>query len=159
MDTIHIGELAALGTAVLWTLSALAWTSSGKSIGALPVSFIRMLVACVYLSIYGQIFRGMALPLDADAETWLLLASSGLFGFFIADICLFKAFLLIGPRLSLLLQTLSPPLAQIMARIFIGDKLLIKDWIGMAITLGGVVWVLLEQPETTEDHERQYHLG
>jgi drug/metabolite transporter (DMT)-like permease len=158
MNSIHIGELAAMGTALLWTLSALAWTSSGKYMGALPVSFIRLLVTCVYLSIFG-LFHLPALPLNVDAETWLLLISSGFFGFFIADICLFKAFLLIGPRISLLLQTLSPPLAQIMARIFIGDRLAVKDWIGMAVTLGGVVWVLLERPETTEDHQRHLHAG
>jgi len=159
MDTTHLGELAAIGTAFLWTLSSLAWTSAGKHIGAVPVSFIRMLIACVYLSIYGQIFRHLALPLDADADTWLLLGCSGFFGFFIADVCLFKAFLLIGPRLSLLMQTLSPPLAQIIAWIFIGDKLAGKDWIGMGITLIGVFWVVLEQPETAEEHHRHAHIG
>ena len=106
MNPTTIGELAAIGTAFLWTLSALSWTSAGKHIGAVPVSFIRMLIACVYLMIYGLIFRHRPLPIDADAQTWLLLGTSGFFGFFIADVCLFKAFLLIGPRLSLLLQTL-----------------------------------------------------
>ncbi len=159
MDTIHLGELAAIGTAVLWTLSALAWTSAGKSMGALPMSFIRLLVACVYLSVYGTVVRGLPLPLDADADTWLLLAGSGFFGFFIADVCLFKAFLLIGPRLSLLLQTLSPPLAQIIAWIFVGDKLVTKDWMGMAISLAGVIWVLLEQPEVPAEQERHQNMG
>jgi hypothetical protein len=57
MDISQFGELAAIATAFLWTLSALAWTSSGKYIGALPVSFIRLLIACVYLSLYGLIVR------------------------------------------------------------------------------------------------------
>ena len=35
----QIGELASLATAVLWTLSAVAWTSAGKRIGALAVVF------------------------------------------------------------------------------------------------------------------------
>ena len=39
MTNQHIGEWAALATAMLWTLSALAWTSAGKHIGALAVSF------------------------------------------------------------------------------------------------------------------------
>ncbi|HEY4759815.1 MAG TPA: DMT family transporter, partial [Thermoguttaceae bacterium] len=159
MDTTHLGELAAICTALLWTLSALSWTSAAKHMGALAVSFIRLLVVCVYLLIYGQIFRGMALPLDADAQTWLLLASSGFFGFFIADFCLFKAFLLIGPRLSLLLQTLQPPLAQIMAWLFLGDKLGLKNCMGMGITLTGVIWVLLERSETPQEHHLRHHIG
>jgi len=159
MDVSQLGELAAIGTAFLWTLSALAWTSAGKDMGALAMSFIRLVVTCVFLSIYGQISRGMALPLDADGETWLLLATSGIFGFFIADVCLFKAFLLIGPRLALLLQLLSPPLSAIIAWTFLGDKLLLKDWIGMGITITGVIWVILEQPETPEEHRRRRHMA
>ncbi|MGD0653826.1 MAG: DMT family transporter [Thermoguttaceae bacterium] len=159
MDTSQLGELAAIGTAFLWTLSALAWTSAGKDMGALAMSFIRLMVTCVFLSIYGQIFLGSALPLNADGQTWLLLATSGFFGFFIADLCLFKAFLLIGPRVSLLIQSLTPPLSAIMAWIFLGDKLLLKDWIGMAITLSGVVWVILERPETPEEHRRRRHIA
>jgi drug/metabolite transporter (DMT)-like permease len=159
MDTTTIGELAAIATAFLWTLSALSWTSAGKYIGALPVSFIRMLIACVYLSLYGLIVHDLPLPLDADATTWLILGASGFFGFFIADVCLFKAFLLIGPRLSLLMQTLSPPLAQLIAWICFHDKLGMKDCIGMAITLIGVFWVVMEQPESEEDHVRHNHLG
>jgi drug/metabolite transporter (DMT)-like permease len=159
MDTTQFGELAAIGTAFLWTLSALAWTSAGKDMGALAVSFIRLVVTCVYLSIYGQILRGMALPMDADGETWLYLSVSGFFGFFIADLCLFKSFLLIGPRISLLLQSLSPPLSAIIAWIFLGDMLQMKDWIGMVITLAGVVWVVLEQPETPEEHKRRRHMA
>ena len=123
------------------------------------MSFIRLVVTCFFLSIYGQMAREMALPLDADGKTWLLLGTSGFFGFFIADVCLFKAFLLIGPRLALLLQLLSPPLSAIIAWTFVGDKLLPKDWLGMAITIAGVVWVILEQPETPEEHRRRRHMG
>ncbi|MGA2797555.1 MAG: DMT family transporter [Thermoguttaceae bacterium] len=159
MDISQLGELAAIGTAFLWTLSALAWTSAGKEMGALAMSYIRLVVTCVFLSIYGQVFRGMALPLDADGETWWFLGISGLLGFFIADVCLFKAFLLIGPRLALLLQLLAPPLSAIIAWIFLGDKLLLKDWIGMGITISGVIWVILEQPETPEEHRRRRHLA
>ncbi|MGW8258375.1 MAG: DMT family transporter [Thermoguttaceae bacterium] len=153
MEHLQLGELAAIGTACLWTLSALAWTSSGRYLGALPVSFIRLLIACVYLSLYGLLFRGLPLPLDASANTWLLVGASGFFGFFIADLCLFKSFLLIGPRLSLLLQTFSPPLAQIIYGIFIGEGLPVRSWIGMGVTLSGVVWVLLESPATPRNHE------
>jgi len=47
MPELYVGELAALATAVLWTLSTLVWTAAGKRIGALPVCFIRMMMVCV----------------------------------------------------------------------------------------------------------------
>jgi drug/metabolite transporter (DMT)-like permease len=159
MDLALLGKLAAIGTAFLWTLSALAWTSAGKDMGALAMSYIRLVVACVFLAIYEQIALGSPLPLNADGHVWLLFGTSGLFGFFIADVCLFKAFLLIGPRLALLLQLLSPPLSAIIAWTFLGDKLALKGWLGMAVTISGVIWVILEQPETPEEHRRRRHMA
>ncbi len=150
MSGLHLGELAALATALLWTLSALAWTSAGRHIGALAVSFIRLVLACGLMAGYGYAFRGLWLPTDADAQTWFLLATSGFFGFFLCDVCLFKAMLLLGPRLTLLLFSLVPPIAAVIAWASIGDALTARHWTAMAITLGGVMWVVLEQPEAGE---------
>ena len=144
----YVGELAALVTALLWTLSILAWTSAGKSIGALAVSFIRLLFASVFLAITGQITRGLALPMDASSNAWWCLGVSGLFGLCLADICLFKACLVIGPRLTLLVSALSPPLASILSNVWLGDALNWQHWVGMLVTLAGICWVVLEQPET-----------
>jgi len=143
---IHAGELAAMGTALLWTLSALAWTTSGKHIGALAVSFIRLAITSVFLLAYGQVFRGLCLPTDATAETWLLMGVSGFVGFFLADVCLFKALLVIGPRLTLLLQALTPPMTAVISWVWLGDGLGVKDGLAMMVTLSGVTWVVLERP-------------
>lgn len=78
---LQIGELAAVGAAVLWTLSTLAWTSSGRRIGALAVSFHRLMITCVFLLLHGGLARGCWLPTDADGRTWLILGLSGLTGF------------------------------------------------------------------------------
>ena len=109
MTGLQIGELAAVGAAVLWTLSTLAWTSSGRRIGALAVSFHRLMITCVFLLLHGGLVRGYWLPTDADGRTWLILGLSGLMGFFVCDLCAFKALLMIGPRLTLLLQAPPPP--------------------------------------------------
>ncbi len=140
---IGIGEWAAMGTALAWTLSALAWTASGKRVGSLPVGFIRLLVATVYLLLYGRLIRGLWLPSDASAEAWWLLSCSGFLGFFLADLCLFRAFVLIGPRLALLIQSLTPPLTALTARVFLGEILSPLDWVGMALTVSGVSWVIV----------------
>ena len=147
MSELQTGELLALATAMLWTLSSLAWTSAGKRIGALAVGFIRLVIAGVFMMIYCRVTRGLWLPSDADTRTWLLMGGSGFCGFFLCDICLFKAMLLIGPRLSLLLFSLSPPIAAIIAWVCIGDELALRQWVAMGVTLAGIVWVVMEQPE------------
>ena len=98
------------------------------------------------LGVYGQIVCGHWLPTAAGSHTWLVLGVSGLFGFFLADLCLFKAFLLIGPRLALLLQAFTPPLTALISWFFFRDQLAWRQWLAMVITLSGVVWVVLEQP-------------
>lgn len=151
-----LGEAAAIGTAVLWTLSTLAWTSAGRHVGALAVSFIRLLLTCLFLAPYEMLARGSPLPPDADARTWWLLCMSGLCGFFLGDVCLFKAFLVIGPRLSLLAQPLVPPVVAVISWIVLGDPLSLRQWVAMFVTLAGVVWVVLEKPdEATHCYSRQ----
>jgi drug/metabolite transporter (DMT)-like permease len=143
----HVGELAALVTALLWTLSSLAWTSAGKRVGSLAVSFLRLPIAVAMMMVYGKIVRGLWLPTDADAETWFWLGLSGFMGYFLCDIFLFKAMLLIGPRLVLLIFSLTPPLTAVLSWLWgIGKPLALWDWTAMGVTLSGVAWVVLEQP-------------
>ena len=153
----HIGELAALATALLWTLSALAWTSAGKRIGSLAVSFLRLPIAVAMMMVYGQIARGRCLPTDADAETWLYLGISGIFGYFLCDIFFFKAMLLIGPRLGLLIFSLTPPITAVISWVWIGNLLTLWDWAAMGVTLAGVTWVVLEQPNAENSSHDPRH--
>ena len=133
---------------MLWTLSALAWTSAGRHVGALAVSFIRLILAVGMLMIYGYFRRGLPWPSDADPRVWQVLGISGFLGFFVSDLCLFKAFLIIGPRLSLLLVTsLTPPLVVLISWAWRGGGIGPQAWLAMAITLAGVLWVVLEQPD------------
>jgi drug/metabolite transporter (DMT)-like permease len=145
MSELRTGELAAVATAVLWTLAVLIWTSAGKRVGALAVSFIRVVMACLLLMAYGQAVRGLWLPTDVAADTWLLLGLAGFLWFFISDLCVFKAFLLIGPRLTLLILSLTPPLAAALSWISIGDQLAGWCWLAMGVTLAGVAWVVSER--------------
>ena len=88
---------------------------------------------------------GCPATLLADVDPcWEL---SGLFGFFLCDICWYKSLLLIGPRLTLLIQSLTPPMAAVMSWLCINDRLGPWQWAAMGVTLAGVAWVVLEQPD------------
>jgi drug/metabolite transporter (DMT)-like permease len=150
-----VGELAALGTALLWTCSAMAWTSAGRRVGTLPVCFIRLVITCGFLLAYGRLLRGLWLPSDASSETWRLLSWSGFVGFFLADLCLLKALLLIGPRLTLLFQTFSPPFAALISKCFVREGLTSRQWLAMAVTLAGVIWVVLERADGPHGNSRR----
>ena len=159
MTGLQTGELAAVATALLWTLSAVAWTVAGRQVGALVVSFVRLLVAIGLLAAHGQWTRGLLLPTDATWQQWQVLGLSGFLGFFLADLLLFRAFLVIGPRLSLLLYSLTPPLAAIGAWLVLQQPLSVRSWLAMAITLLGVGWVLSEHPAKAEFPPTRVLLG
>ncbi|MBN1774232.1 MAG: DMT family transporter [Deltaproteobacteria bacterium] len=145
MSWSHAGELAALGTACCWTVTALAFERAGKRIGSLVVNLLRLLVALCFLTLFGALVRGAPLPLDASPHAWLWLGASGLAGFTIGDLCLFRAFVVIGARLSVLLMSLVPPLCALLGWLLLGEVLTVVDWLGMALTVGGVAWVVLER--------------
>ena len=145
MTATHLGELAALGTAFCWTITALSFESAGRRVGSLSVNLIRLLIASVWLALLGGIKRGQLWPTDATPEAWAWLALSGVIGFCIGDLCLFRAFLLIGSRLAMLLMALVPPIAAVTGWLFLGERLSPMDILGITLTVAGVGWVVLEK--------------
>ena len=69
---------------------------------------------------------------------------SGVVGLGIGDSGLFAAYNLIGPRRTLLVMALSPIFAAVCAYLMLGEILPSLAMIGIAITLGGVMLVILE---------------
>ena len=150
----YTGEVAALVTAGCWTVTALAFESAGKRVGSLAVNFIRLVIALCILSVFCWIRLGVAFPVDADGHTWLWLAISGLVGFTVGDLCLFRAFVVVGARVSMLLMALVPPFTALIGWSILGETLQTREWIGMALTVAGVVWVILERRPRSEDEHR-----
>ncbi len=139
------GELAALATAGCWTTTSLAFEAAGRRIGSLAVNQIRLLMAFFLLAGYTAITRGQPLPLDASGHAWLWLSLSGLIGFTVGDLCLFRAFVVLGARLSMLLMSLVPPITALIGRFVLGESLGVGDWLAMALTVSGVAWVVSER--------------
>jgi len=136
------GELAALAVAVCWTFTSLFFEAAGKRLGSLSVNFIRLLIALILFTIYSMVFYGKIFP-EAETERYLWLAASGVIGFFIGDLFLFKAFILIGSRLSMLMMSLAPVFAAVLAYVFIDEVLLLSDIAAIIITVFGIAIVVL----------------
>lgn len=57
MGLKHIGEIAALITAICWALNGIAFEAAGKKVGSLAVNYIRLPIAFFLLSVY-SFFQG-----------------------------------------------------------------------------------------------------
>jgi drug/metabolite transporter (DMT)-like permease len=142
------GELAALATAGCWVITALAFEAAGKRIGSLSLNLIRLVMGFVPLCLWGLVSRGHALPLDAAPSAWAWLALSGLVGFTLGDLCLFRAFVLIGPRLSTLIMASVPVWTSLLGFIFLDERLLGRELLGIALTVSGIAWAVSQRKPT-----------
>jgi drug/metabolite transporter (DMT)-like permease len=137
----YLGEIAALLTALCWTVTAMAFESAGKRVGALSLNLIRLVIGLIFLAIYNAIFNDGFFP-HATGYQWFWLALSGVVGFVLGDLFLFRAFILIGARISMLIMALVPPITALIAWITLGEVLSGIEFLGMGITLLGIILVM-----------------
>lgn len=148
----HPGEFAALLTAVFWTITALAFESASKKVGSLSTNIIRLFLAFIFIGIYGLFVRGSFLPVGATSHNWIWLSLSGLVGFVLGDLFLFQAYVVVGARVSMLIMSLTPPITAFIGWIVMGEKLTGQNFIGMFLTLFGIILVLFNR-ESKDDAE------
>ncbi len=141
---LPIGECAAVLTSMLWVGSSLAFAISSRRIGVITVNLVRSLLALVGLMAAHAIVHHSLWP-DLPASAMIMMALSGFIGLSIGDQFLFSAAAAIGARSAMLIMTSVPVIAAAMAA-FLGESLGWLKIAGMAVTLGGIVWVILERP-------------
>jgi drug/metabolite transporter (DMT)-like permease len=141
----YTGELIALTTVLCWTVSVQFFEAASKRVGATSVNIIRITIALILFSTYLYIKNGYLIPLEFPIRAWFYLGLSGFVGFFLGDICLFKALVELGPRMTLLIFSLSAPTTAIIGWIFLSETYLPFQWAGMLVTLTGVCIVILEK--------------
>ena len=148
MDPNIVGESAAVITSGLWTVSSLFFTSAGRRIGSLSVNAYRTIIAIGFIVIAHLILLGTILP-AANAAQWFWMGASGVVGLGIGDGGLFAAYVTIGPRRSVLIMALSPIFASLGAYFMLGEVVSELGIVGIALTLAGVVVVILEEEKRT----------
>jgi drug/metabolite transporter (DMT)-like permease len=140
----YTGEIAALATSLCWTATATLFTFASQKVGSMVLNRIRLLLAVVFLVLTHLLLR-IPLPLQAGGERWLWLGLSGIVGLTLGDLFLFQTFIAIGPRLGMLMMSLAPVIAGISAWLFLSEAMGGFQILGVALTLAGVAWVVLER--------------
>ncbi len=154
---IGTGEAAALGAATCWALCSICFTRAGQRVGSLSVNLTRLVMGMVLLVAITTVTRGLPFPTDATPTQWAYIGASGAIGFFLGDMLLFESFLLIGPRLGILVVSTWPIFAALLAIPFCNQYLNGVQWSGIMVTIAGVIWVLLVQRQSTR-HAPNRHL-
>jgi drug/metabolite transporter (DMT)-like permease len=141
----HLGEFAALLTAIFWTVTSLSFESASHKIGSVAVNILRLVIGLAFLSVFTLIRRGLVLPSDAGYENWIWLSLSGLTGFVFGDLFLFKSYTIIGSRFSMLIMTLVPPITALFSFIILGERLTLFHYLGMTLTFAGIAMAIFSR--------------
>lgn len=135
----HIGEIASLLTAICWTLSAIFFEKAGRRVGSLSVNIIRIFLGVIFLGITTLFTRGMFFPMDATPYNWFWLGLSGVIGFFLGDLLLFKSYIIIGSRTSQLVMSLAPMVTAVIGWFFLNEILSLKSILGIVVSVSGIM--------------------
>jgi drug/metabolite transporter (DMT)-like permease len=109
------------------------------------VNLVKLFIGFFLLGLFTLITRGLAFPMDATGHAWFWLSLSGFVGFVIGDLLLFRAFTIIGSRVSMLILASVPPFTAILGWLIMDEQLLPVHILGMMLTVGGIILVVLER--------------
>ncbi|MHA4988777.1 DMT family transporter [Cetobacterium somerae] len=145
-----MGESLALAAAFGWVGSSVFLERASKETGTLAVNLIRLVIAMLFLGVITYVKRGLVLPLDVPKESFKFLSISGLFGLFLGDFFLYKSYIKIGPRITLLVMTFSPIAVSILSFFILGEKIEGFKVLGMLLTIIGIAIVILKKKNDKE---------
>ena len=146
------GEMAALGTAVCWATGSTLFASAGQRIGSLVLNRLRLTAAAVLLAAALLFTRGAPWPTWASPEQIALLALSGLIGFVLGDNYYFRSLVILGPGRATLIASLAPLFTAVLAWPLLGEIPGPLAALGMALTLGGILFVLWQRGHRQAAH-------
>ena len=149
----YTGELAGLFTSLCWSFTSIFFTLGGRIVGSSIVNRTRLAFALGMVAGVHWVTEGQIFPVEAGIERWGWFALSGILGFAFGDACLFQAFVMIGPRLAMLMMSLHPVIGTLLAWAFLGETLNAAELLGIALAVSGVAWVV------TDRHTRDHHNG
>ncbi|MEO0161363.1 MAG: DMT family transporter [candidate division WOR-3 bacterium] len=138
----YYGEIAAIGTSFCWSFGSIFFTLASRLSGANTVNRIRLLLGMLFLLLTHWVLSGNLIPQNAMHCHWVWFGLSGIIGFAIGDTFLFQGYVLIGPRLTMLLMSLAPVFGMLLGWLALGEVLTLKDVVGIIVTILGIGIVL-----------------
>jgi drug/metabolite transporter (DMT)-like permease len=121
------------------------FTFSVRRLGVFHLNVVRVTAALVMIAAVMFIMTGSFYPKGAPAECWAWLAVSSIVGIVVGDMFYFAALKSLGPRYTMLLYSISPPVAAFCEWVLLKNAMSAYALLGMAVTLFGVGLAVTEK--------------
>lgn len=133
-----MGNLYALLTAFVWAGAVILLKRAGDEIPPFALNFFRVVISTT-LFVPTVLLAGQAGWRPVAATDVPLLFASGIIAIAISDTLFHASLNLIGAGISSIVDCLYPPFAVLFAWTLLGERLSGRQFLGMALVLGGVL--------------------
>jgi len=155
----YIGEIAGVMTSVFYAINSVVITKATEKTGPTITNRMRVAFAFLYLAIINLFLFRQPMPFDAGRGHWVWLSLSGVIGLALGDTFLFQSYKLVGARIGVLLLSLSTVIGVAEAWLILGETLHAGQLLGIALTLTGIIWVVVERGNGKEQGARHIVSG
>ena len=135
-----------------WASGSNLFAAAGQRLGSVILNRLRLATAAVLLALTLTIARGSPWPTWASSTQIGWLGLSGLIGYLFGDSNYFRSLVILGPSRAALLSSLAPLFTAALAWPILGEHPGPLVLLGMALTLGGVAWVMIERERIEHVH-------
>ncbi|MBN2051299.1 MAG: DMT family transporter [Spirochaetales bacterium] len=139
------GQFLALLTAACFAYASQVWSFSGKIIGSTRVAHVRLWLALPMVLMVHFLFHGSLFPLGLQPKAYLFFILSGLCGFALADLFIFKALVVLGARQTLVILILSPLFGTLVSWFSLHERISPLQILGIVVIVVGVMGVVYEE--------------
>ncbi len=154
-----MGELAAVGSAVLWAYASIEFARVAKRCSALTKNLLKFTGGLIFLTLLWGALFGFEIGAQLTDREWFYLLLSAVVGLLLGDTFFFLTLRDLGARITLLISALIPPVTALISSAWIGEGLVLQEWSGLVVTGVGVCFVIGKNETQHSTHVRGLIFG
>jgi len=166
VETAHptLGVLAALASALAWTLITLLTRTLAPHFSAFSLNIVRSGIGGAFLVALTLVAGGLADLGKVSASAWGFLVCSVVLAVGVGDTAFFESARVLGLARAMTFSTSYPLVAGALAVCFFGERITVLDAAGALVIIGGLVFIVTEHgqddaPGSGEPEARRRGLG
>jgi drug/metabolite transporter (DMT)-like permease len=144
----YLGEVLSVGSGFVWAIAVLLFRVSGKSVHPFALNLFKNVLA-TGLIILTMLLLGEPLLSKAPWQDYGLMAVSGVIGIAISDTLFFYCLNLLGAGLTAIVDCLYSPFVILFSILFIGEKMALRQVLGVIFILSAVLLISQKKEEGT----------
>lgn len=145
-----LGEAYSLACALAWAIAVILFKKSGESLAPFALNLAKNTMVLPLFAVTVLVVEGTQLPAIPIDHLGLILLS-GLLGIAAGDMLYLRALNAIGAGRIAVAQTLYSPFVIMLSLAFLGERLSLLQFCGVALVLGGILLVTYSRNQEHAD--------